>query len=617
MTDNNGIKSTARQEELCRLRILLPAFLSMLGLLVIAVTLYLEQICSGKNHQQQVSLQSLRQIRIPARRGLIFTSDYKALTENRSAFELLFYPGEMRKRKRKQSVEHMLECANTISAAAGVKHSLTGKSIIRHLNTRPGLPIHVLRDLSDEKAAKVMEAARGIRGALVQPMDTRSYPEKRLACHLTGYTRPGDPKQAPDRNDFFYYLPDDVGVSGIERLCDGLVKSNNQPGLRGIPGYSLIQVDNLGYARKNLIERIDPVNGNHVITTINSHLQSTAEKLLLYRSGALVAVDASNGDILAAASAPGYDLSMFVPRISRTDYAKLLNDPDRPLFDRALMGVYPPGSILKPLMTLAYLKAGVDPAKRIDCKGYSEIYGIRIRCASHRRGGHGELDMIEALKYSCNVYMIEYAKSLGLYPMQEMLHQAGFGIKPGSGLPESAGIFPSDELKKLRTRTRWNTYDTALLSIGQGLIGITPLQAALYCAALANGGTVWKPNLILRMVDQSGNDIWQRTPQANGRLEITPEHLQTVARGMFEVVNSSDGSGREGRVDGLQVYGKTGSAEYGRKNNFRIYAWFIAYAKINSRTIALAIVAEDGESGGRTCAPIAAEFFSAVKSSEK
>jgi len=611
MTQNRRNES---QEELLRMRVFIPAAVTMLLLLLLAVMLFFEQIRSGDARQKQISRQSIRQIRIPARRGMIYTSDLCPLTENRPAFELLFYPEEMKQKRLTSSVMYILKCADEISAHAGLRHDLTSETVQRHLNMRPGLPLHVLRDLGDEAAAKIMEAARRVPGAEVQPMETRTYPEHRLACHLIGYTRPGDPRQAPDRKDYAYYLPDEVGVSGIEKLCDAKNPVNGQPGLRGIPGYSLIQVDRLGFIRKKLIERIDPVNGTHVVLTIDSSIQGAAENLLRGRIGAVVAVDADNGDILAAASSPGYDASVFSPKISREKFSELRDDPARPLFNRALQGVYPPGSTLKPLIALAFLKAGIDPKKKIECLGSSEVYGIKIRCSSHRRGGHGELDMHDALKYSCNVYMIECAKELGLEPMQEMLRAAGFGRKCGTGLAESAGLFPSDRLKRRRrNQVPWNTYDTALLSIGQGLIGVTPLQAAVYCAALANGGKIFRPNLIARTVDMSGRDLWLRTPVVSSRLPVAPDQLDLIAAAMLDVVASPDGSGHNAAVPGLEIRGKTGSAEYGKGNILKVYAWFIAYAKVGGRTVAAAIVVEDGESGGRTCAPLAAEFFTSIQ----
>ena len=348
-----------RKEEFLRFRIFLPALISLLFLLILAVTLYLEQVRSGDRHRKQVSRQSLRQIRIPAQRGMIYTRDLLPLTDNLSSFELLFYPSEMRKRRRSEAITNMLNTADRIAAEVGTKHDLTKVSITRHINLRPGLPLPVMQNLSDDKAAKAMETVRGIPGAVLEPAETRYYPAGRLACHLVGYTRMGDPNKAPDRADFSYYLPDSIGGSGVEKANDDFNKAIKAPGLRGIPGYSLIQVDHQGYARKSIIERIDPVNGNHAILTIDSKMQQSAENLLDGQRGALVAVDADNGDILAAASAPGYDIGLFSPKISAKNYAALRDNPDRPLFNRALQGIYPPGSILKPLIMIAFLQNGI------------------------------------------------------------------------------------------------------------------------------------------------------------------------------------------------------------------------------------------------------------------
>ena len=608
----NNDQLPENMEKAPRIRILILAALSCLALVILAVALFMEQIYSGSHNRTLVSQQNMRQIRIPASRGKIYSRDLMPLAENLPYFELLFYPNEMRSGKRYQTVRHILKSADVLSGAVGIPHNLTAESVLRHLNTRPGLPLKVFSGMESVQAAKAIEASRRINGAVVQPEEIRTYPGGRLACHLIGYTRQADPGKADDRKDFFYYLPDAVGVAGVEKAFDQLPEGVLFPGLRGAPGYSLIQVDNLGYQRRSLIDRIDPVNGNHVILTIDSRVQHLSEKLLQGYRGAMVAVDADNGDVIAAVSAPGYNLEKFARRITPRDYAALRDDKDNPLFNRALQGVYPPGSILKPLAALAYLKCGIDPLEKITCDGGTDVYGVKIRCASYRRGGHGVLDMVGALRYSCNDYMIEQVLKMDKEQLFRQLRFAGLGEKSGVGLPEAYGIFPSDALKRRRSGFGWNNYDTALLSIGQGLIGVTPLQAALFCAALANGGTVWKANLVSSVVDSAGNEVWRSSPKIKSRLDADKEALATVARGMFEVVNTSDGSGRRGRVDALEIFGKTGSAEYGSKNHLKVYAWFIAYAKVGTKTIATAWVVEDGDSGGTSCAPLAAEFYRGI-----
>ena len=381
------------------------------------------------------------------------------------------------------------------------------------------------------------------------------------------------------------------------------------PGLRGRPGFSLIQVDHLGYARNRLIDQISPVHGNNVVLTIDSRAQRLAEKLLRNQKGAIVFLDADNGDILAAASAPTFDLSQFTPSISGIYYQQLLNNPDNPLFNRAFCGNYTPGSILKPATMLAMLNCGLALDKVVDCDGSSQIGDAKIRCSSYRRGGHGEVDIRNAISWSCNDFMIENAVNCPPEKFFEMLKSCGFGQASGVELPENRGLLPSYEGKKRRTGNKWNRYDSALLSIGQGMITLSPLQAAAYAAALANGGKVWKTHLISRVLDNSGLEIYKRTPQLRQQLDTTTEHLQLIRDGMYDVVNSPNGSGRRACVSGLEIYGKTGSAETGSRGNLKITAWFIAFVTYQQRNYSLAIVLEDGRSGGLDCAPLAALFL--------
>ena len=312
---------------------------------------------------------------------------------------------------------------------------------------------------------------------------------------------------------------------------------------------------------------------------------------------------------MAAATAPRYDLSKFSPKLSGAFYDRLRKDPDRPLLNRAFQGSYTPGSILKPLVALALLKNGVEPGEEVECTGYSHIGDATIRCASYRRGGHGLTDLEHALEWSCNGYFIAMGVRIGEEPIFQMLRSAGIGQPTGVGISEGRGLLPDRELKRRRFGYRWNRYDTALLSMGQGIVMLTPLQAALYTAALGNGGTLWKPNLIRRLTDCDGRTVWERTPQSRGVLDASPEALDLVRQGMFKVVNSPEGSGRRGAVPGLEIMGKTGSAEVGPRSNRRLIVWFVACTEYRKRRYAVAVMVEDGASGGGDCAPLAAEFL--------
>jgi penicillin-binding protein 2 len=257
---------------------------------------------------------------------------------------------------------------------------------------------------------------------------------------------------------------------------------------------------------------------------------------------------------------------------------------------------------------MAFLRAGIDPEEEIFCHGESEIGDTRIGCSAHRYA-NGDMNMVSALEKSCNNYMIHHSTAIGLDKITPVIDSVGFGRKCGLPIPENSGDRPSPELKKQRYNTRWNEYDTALLSIGQGIISVTPLQLAVYTAAIANGGTVWKPQLVKEMRDVRQVVKYKFSPEAVGELPVTGEQLAIIRQGMLKVVNSSGGSGRWGRVDGLDIYGKTGTAEVGPKHQRRHITHFIAFTSYENRRYAVAVTVEDGGSGGKTCAPLAAEFF--------
>ncbi|MDD3885474.1 MAG: penicillin-binding transpeptidase domain-containing protein [Victivallaceae bacterium] len=595
-----------------QLRIIVIGALVFLGFASIVAKLYWVQIRSGEEHRDRISRQSMRRIRIPARRGRIYSAELVPMADNKLEIRLVFYPGEMRvSSRRKLTVDYIFEASEAAAAAAGMPNPLNRERIARHLNTRPGLPITVFSDLDPRQMARVLEVLRPYRGVALEAGEARIYPCGRMASHLIGYVRNDDPRAADDRREFFYYIPDLVGRAGLERAFDSLPGDDAAapPGLRGSPGYSLVQGDYLGFVNQTIIERIEPRNGNHAVLTLEVRAQQLAESLLGNQNGAFVLLDADNGDVLAAASSPRFDLGRFSPVIGRDYFNELNSDTRRPLFNRVLNGTYTPGSILKPLVAAAIIDSGLSPDEKIVCDGKTMIGDARVHCSAWQRGGHGELDLRGAIAHSCNDYFIEQGMRVGLDRIDDVLHSAGLGKPTGVELNEASGIFPSREEKRKRYGTEWNAYDTALLSIGQGIITITPLQAAVYIAAIANGGVIWQPHFVNRMIDDYGNAVYKREPVQRGRLAASPQALQAVRDGMKMVVELPDGSGSHARVDGLSISGKTGSAEVGPRDKRIIIAWFVCYVEHAGRRYAAAVMIEEGKSGGRSCAPLAASFF--------
>ncbi len=410
----------------------------------------------------------------------------------------------------------------------------------------------------------------------------------------------------------FYATPELHGWAGLEKQYDGE--------LCGVPGFRLVRVSALGYVHEDIGTPIPPQNGNDLVLAIDLRAQLAAERVLEapgYR-GALVVVEVDTGAVVAMASVPGYDLA----RVDSSQhdpayYADLQADRERrPLLNRA-MATYTPGSVLKPLIALAALEAGaIRPEAVYECTGaYALGPGAQIRCWD--RAGHGPLTLVRAIECSCNPYFIAAGVSTGLERIQPVLAGAGIGTRPRLDLPPQqperleTGIFPSREYVAQRSGGRhpWRVADTAFLSIGQGIIGVTPMHAALYAAAIANGGLVYRPFLVRSVRRPDGREVRSAVPTVDSRLPASPESLALVREGMTQVVNGARGTGRNARNRVISLAGKTGTAEVAAPDERYHDTWFIGFGPVEAPRYAIAVLVERGESGGRTAAALAAQFF--------
>ena len=606
-----------------KLRIVIIAFFVFFIYAVILIRLWAVQVHQGEQIRREVSEQYVRQIRIPAVRGRIFTADGVMLAGNTASYEIVFHISEMRRPgKRSRTVNHVLFEADRLAAAIGRTPILTREAINRHMNYYPGLPITVFREISAFELAKAYEISPMIRGMDIVTSPVRTYPHGKTAGQLIGYVGREDPRAAADRRSYFYYVPDTIGRSGLEKAYDswdpaGLrsaaplstdaenpeVPNEKRALLRGVPGKKLVLVDSRGFVRETIGTEIPADNGKDLVLTLDFRAQKIAESLLAGVTGAIVLLDASNGNILAMVSNPSYDPSEFVPRISTADYARLRNDPRKPLFNRAYQGAFSPGSIIKPLIGISLLENGSLPTETVYCDGYTKVGGHPIRCWI-KADGHGEVTLNDAIAVSCNDYFIESGLKLGLERLAATYKSAGIGSKTGFVLPETPGRLPSRTHKR-----RWTAFDTALISIGQGDVLVSPLQAALYTAAIANGGTLWKPNILKSILAADGSTVYSEQPEANGRLAASPQTLEMIRYGMFLSVNSDVGGSRRAHNEAIQLSGKTGTAEVGPRDKRYKNTWFIGFGTHSGKTYAIAILVERGIAGGRTCAPLAAEFF--------
>jgi penicillin-binding protein 2 len=399
-----------------------------------------------------------------------------------------------------------------------------------------------------------------------------------------------------------------IGQTGLERLQD--------QHLRGRDGAEQIEVDAHGRPIRVLL-RQEPVSGAHVFTTIDRRIQRAAEEALGARAGAVVAMDPRNGDVLALVSHPAFPVERFAGPLDRETWLALVQDPGRPLLNRAVQGTYPPGSLFKIVVAAAALQAQVfTPFDRLPCPRAWRFGGRPYHnWEDHDRGA---LTLTEAIQHSCNTFFYQLGLKIGPERIVRMAEAFGLGRVTGSELTgERPGLVPTPEWKKRVFKDRWHPGDTVSLSIGQGLITVTPLQVARFMAAVANGGTLWKPRLVDRVEAPDGTLRAGQAPVAEGRVELAPVIFQYLVEAMTAVVEQ--GTGKQARIPGVTVAGKTGTAQTHefrsdaeRKRRDRDHAWFAGFAPAERPEVVVIVFAERAGLGGQVAAPIAREMFKAI-----
>ncbi len=595
---------------LLRERLRLGALLAVLfgALLYLGAALHREQIDEARQHASALDGNSIRRVRLPATRGRILDRDGTPLAESVPCYALGIFVEELRQRGAwSNTVQAVDALVDELAAALGRPREITREDIAIHIHRRRPLALTAWRNLTDADLARIAETPVPFRGVDIQILPDRIYPQGDCAAHVIGYVGRGqpappvsdDPSEEDAAEDFDYYLPDLVGRSGIEHSLDA--------SLAGVPGGELVRIDASGYKHAASIGRA-PRDGADVVLSLRLPWQRLAEELLGGRRGAVVVVDVRTGEIPVLASSPRYDLSEFLPTLRPDTWKRLLEDPDHPLVNRATQAIYAPGSTLKPFVALAALDAGTTtPGRIIECGGAFSLGGERVLKCGHRYG-HGPIDLETAIEQSCNVYFCQLGTELGYEPrLRAALADIGLGERPALEIPARAGLLPSDAWKRRVHRDGWRHGDTANLSIGQGFLCVTPLQMALATAAIANGGDLLAPRLVLspRPAGDPGRTVVRHLPWK-------PSSLAAVRRGMHRVIDAKQGGGRNAHVDGLELAGKTGTAEYATRDGIRKNTWMIAYGPYRAPAYAMAVIIEDGDTGNKTAAPVVRHLFAAM-----
>lgn len=562
----------------------------VLGLLHLGVRLREVQVDEAANYGYASSRQAVRRVQVGGSRGRILDRHGRSLAENRNSLSIVCRPAFFQKRTWEGTVVEIAQAITNVAQAIGVPSPLGGATIRRHVRQSLAMPLFVWRDVDEATLARFAERSCDLPGFAIEETEARVYPQGAMAAHLLGYVGRDRGEDEAGDEKFNFYALELRGRSGLEFYYDGF--------LRGVPGERKLLVDARGFAIRDWMV-VEPQAGPDLRLTIDSGIQQVVERQLQGERGACVVLDPRTGEVLAMASAPNYNPNTFVPFLRGDLYARHAEDPAKPLLNRAVAGGYAPGSTFKPITALAGLSLGYPEDAVYTCKGVFELGEMRLRCA--RRWGHGEIDLRHALMKSCNPFFCNLGLEVGTNALSAAAHAFGLGEKTGIDLSvDGAGVVPDGEWKMRTYREPWYQGDLAQMAIGQGMLLVSPLQMALVAGALGTG---------YRVTPRLKADL----PASRRPLPFDPRHLAVVREGLRLVVDGEGaehgGGWRGGEGVAVSVAGKTGTAEVGRGNSRRKNAWFMAYAPAENPTLAVALVIENGESGGSTAAPRVAAVF--------
>ncbi|RMF85561.1 MAG: penicillin-binding protein 2 [Nitrospinota bacterium] len=549
------------------------------------------QYYARKAEENRVRIVSQRDIR-----GKILDRAGRAMATNRPSFNLFLRP---------EDVPDMKRTLLFLTEELG----LDGQEVERKLKTSSAYQtIPIARDLNRGQVAYFLEHRWDFPGLSLEVEPLRSYRLGEVAAHVLGYIGEINEAQWKKKRKEGYQRGDFIGQYGIEQYFESV--------LRGQKGRKQIEVDVVGRELR-VLRSIPPRPGHNVVLTIDLPLQRYIEEELSDEyAGAVVVLDPQSGEVLALVSRPAFDPNLFAKGISRRDWMRLLLDPRHPLQNRAIAGQYPPGSVFKIVMAAAGLEEGaVQPQTAVNCPGYFP-FGRRIY-RDWKPGGHGILTLHGAIVESCDVYFYRLGNKLGIDTIARYARGFGLGEKTGIDLPhEKSGLVPSAAWKKRERNEPWYPGETISVAIGQGYNLVTPIQLASLISAVANGGTLWKPQLIKRIETADGKVVQEFSPQVRGHLPVHPQNLQVIREALYGVVNEAKGTGRRARIEGFGVAGKTGTVqvvslrhEKELPPHLRDHGWFVAFAPFDHPRIALAILGEHGGKGGSAYAPLAKKII--------
>ena len=569
---------------------------------ILAGQLYRLQIVEGDRYRLLADRNRIRLRPVLPNRGRILDRFDRELARNEPRFSAAFETDE---------VTTTSDLVSRLVHLLGLREDERQLVLDRYEAAVPGDPTILINDL-DWHALSIIEVnAVDLPGLSVLSEDRRVYPPGKAIGHLIGYVSPPTTLEVSASEGRLTPMSR-VGRTGAERLW--------QPRLYGRNGVRTVEVDASGREVREL-ERYEPEPGVDLAMTIDLGLQEfLSERLSSSGSVAAVVLNANTGEALAISSTPSYDPNLFVGGIRQRDWETLLSDPLRPLFDKAVGGEFAPGSTFKMIVALAALEGGVTtPERTVFCPGYFRLGDATFHC--WKRGGHGHVNVTDAIEQSCDVYFYDAALRIGVDAISEMGRRFGLGQRPGSGLDaERPGLLPTMDWKAAQFGQEWHSGETVVAGIGQGYVTTTPLQLAIMIARLANGGQAIKP-ILLR--DQTVTQEGTAAPSVG----VSERWLALIKDAMVRVTNGPRGTARRARITelGFEMGGKTGTSQvrrisaaerrYGVFRNQdlpwdrRDHALFVGFAPIDRPLFAASVVVEHGGGGSAVAAPIARDLL--------
>lgn len=610
------------------------------GMGILVAKLWWEQVARGAMWTKKIASRSEVTVRIPSVRGEIRDRNGVTLVANRASYEVDFYLPDMvrgyrdqmgsvpvneylatvrqmkKKMKEPDIVQIVNESVQPRLEELKLRQDYNSERLQKHFRNDTLVPFTYQEELDFATIARFSEHDVGLPGVEISVKPVRQYVYGALAAHLLGYVgAPVNIDELPDVKNFTFYSPDVEGKSQIELAYDKWI--------RGTPGVRVMTRNVKGIIEGEL-RRDPPKQGNNIYLTIDARIQYIAERALrAVGRGAAVVVNPKNGDILAMATVPSYDPNTFIPSVSKDDWKVLMDDETDPLTNRAIQS-YAPGSTYKVPIALAGLRAGLPATRTYNCSG-GVTYGAKyMKCWIASKGGaHGNLALPDALKQSCNSFFYQWGNAAKIDNIVAVGEQLGLGKKSGIPLTgESPGILPSPSwLKTISPSERWSEGYTANTSIGQGFVLASPLQMAMVTATVANRGISYQPRMVLRVTDQQGKDVVDpetgklvapAEPVVRADLRaagVTNEQIEQVRRGMWKVVQEAGGTGKRAQIKGMEVAGKTGTAQFWRGNKQDNHTWFITFAPYDDPQFAVCVMVQGAKSGGGVSAPIAQKIM--------